>query len=82
MKKDCSAYPKVKKPVKTFMSAYLLTTGTTGREESVFLARIPCIITTVPEIPDAVICEGNCYVLTKTYPLTYARVVASRATRI
>lgn len=43
---------------------------------------IPCIITTVPEIPDAVICEGNCYVLTKTYPLTYARVVASGATRI
>ena len=65
-----------------YMQARLILIGMDGLSESRFLARIPCVITVVPEIPEAVICEDHCYALTRTYPLTYTSVLAARATRI
>ena len=87
MKKDCSAYPKVKKVKKSkepkfFMQAHLIRLGVGPFDGSRFLARIPLIITVVPELPEAVTCEGHCYTLTRTFPLTYTSVLAARATRI
>jgi hypothetical protein len=64
------------------MQARLILMGADGMSQSRFLARVPCIITTVPETPEAVICEDHVYTLRLTYPLTYVSVLAARAKRI
>lgn len=53
-----------------------------GLSENRFLAHVPIVITTVPELPEVVICEDRAFVLTNKYPLTYTSVYAAKATRL
>lgn len=47
-----------------------------------FLARVPFVLTTIPELTEVIIIEEKAYVLHTTYPLTYRCVFSGRATRI
>ena len=49
---------------------------------SSFLAKVPILSTTIPEIPDAVIVGSRCYTLLSSSPLQYNRVTCEKATRI
>lgn len=50
--------------------------------KSTFLARVPAILTTIPEIPDVVMCEGKFFTLTTTVPMTYTQRLYAEAVRI
>jgi hypothetical protein len=47
-----------------------------------FLARVPFIVTTLPELTEVILIDDKAYVLHSTYPLTYRNVFAGKATRI
>lgn len=48
---------------------------------SSFLAKVRLVITTIPEVPEAVTIGSKIYTLTNTYPLQYSRVTSSKAER-
>jgi hypothetical protein len=48
---------------------------------SSFLAKVPLVITTIPEVPQAVTIGVRVYTLTITSPLQYTRVTSTKAER-
>jgi hypothetical protein len=47
-----------------------------------FLARVPVMLTTIPEVPEVVMLEGKFFTLTTTVPMTYTQRQYAEATRI
>lgn len=49
---------------------------------SSFLAKVPLVITTIPEVPDVVTIGVKVYSLATSNPLQYNRVTSKKATAI
>lgn len=48
---------------------------------SSFLAKVPLVITTIPELPQAVTIGVKVFSLTNTVPLTYTRITSREVKR-
>jgi hypothetical protein len=65
-------FPKPKRWVYNFGSTTAWAVGIPG--ENYLLITVPVVMTTVPEVPDAVRFEGHILLQTGTSPLTYTKI--------